>query len=81
MSHYQLEDDSNMHPLEYLFVTILIVGFGNCLIYLPHPPPMMQSNAFDIWEMIHKVGYLVPFIGLFINQRKTIFGWFKKKKK
>lgn len=80
MSHYHLEEENNMHPIEFLAINVLFVVLGNLLICLPHPP-LIQVQPFDIWEMIHKVGYLVPFIGLFINQRKTIFGWFKKKRK
>jgi hypothetical protein len=79
MSHYELEND-NMHPLEYIFVSLLFVGLGNFLIYV-QPPPMMQGQPFDYWEFLHKLGYFVPFIGLFMSQRKTIFGWFKKKRK
>ena len=80
MSHYEHDNDTNMHPIEFLAINVMFVVLGNLLIYLPHPP-LIQVQPFDIWEMIHKVGYLVPFIGLFINQRKTIFGWFKKKRK
>ena len=79
MSHYELENE-NMHPLEFLFINLLFVGLGNMLIYM-QPPEVLQVTPFDYWEFVHKLGYLVPFVGLFINQRRTIFGWFKKKRK
>jgi hypothetical protein len=79
MSHYELENE-NMHPLEYIIVSLFFLGLGNFLIYV-HPPTVMQVQPFDYWEFVHKLGYLVPFVGLFINQRRTIFGWFKKKRK
>jgi hypothetical protein len=80
MSHYEIDND-NMHPLEFLLVNVFFVVLGNAMIAFTTEPIIMQVPPLDIWEMIHKAGYLVPFIGLFINQRKTIFGWFKKKKR
>lgn len=80
MSHYEIEND-NMHPLEFLFISLFFVGLGNLLIYWTKEPILLQVPTHDVWEIIRKLGYLVPFIGLFLNQRKTIFGWFKKKKK
>lgn len=78
MSH-QIEANESMHTIEFLFINIILLLLGNVMIETTPIVPV-EVVPFDFWEMIHKLGYFVPFIGLCLSQKKTILCWFKKRK-
>lgn len=74
MSHLHIDDTESMHPLINFGISIALVLISNWWINVT-PSYSLTIHPFDYWEFIHKLGYLVPFIGLFLNQRR------KRKKK
>lgn len=69
MNHLHIDDNESMHPLTNFAISIALVIASNWWINTI-PSYSLSIHPSDFWELIHNLGYFVPFISLYLSVRK-----------